>query len=118
MQSYIEAYNIPAEKYNSAGACAKRLLKDVRILTYINKIMSETGFSEVYADKQLSFLMTQNAELPVKLGAVKHYNELKQRINRKLEIAVDKDTATLLGLIDGSTKGKLPSSTESEEAGE
>lgn len=37
---------------------------------------------------------------------------------REHEHSLDKETATLLGLIDGSTKGKLPDREESEDAGE
>lgn len=84
-QSYIEAYSVPASKYNSAGACAARLLKDVKILAYIDNIMAECGFNNQHANKQLSFLMTQNAELGVKLGAIRHFNDLKQRITQKIE---------------------------------
>jgi len=88
VQSYIEAYDIDVTskgKYAAAGRGANRLLKNAKILAYINDIMEETGFSNEFADKQLSFIMTQNAELGVKLGAIKEFNVLKKRITNKLE---------------------------------
>lgn len=86
IQSYIEAYDISPSKYQSAGACASRLLKNVKILAYINKILEKTGFSDEFADKQLSMLMTQNADFKSKLGAIKEYNALKMRITKKHEV--------------------------------
>ena len=86
VQSYVEAYDIDLTKkgqYSAAGAGACRLLKNTKILAYINKIMSETGFNDAHADKQLSFLMTQNAELGVKLGAIREFNALKARIVKR-----------------------------------
>ncbi|MCK5617116.1 hypothetical protein KAR91_85425, partial [Candidatus Pacearchaeota archaeon] len=88
VQSYIEAYNVPPTRYSSAGACASRLLKDVKILTYINNILEETGFSDEFADKQLSFLMTQNSDFKSKLGAIREFNVLKQRVTKKIDTTV------------------------------
>lgn len=117
VQSYIEAYNLKSAQYASAGAGASRLLKNVKILAYINDIMEKIGFNDAHADKQLGFLMTQNAELGVKLGAIRHFNDLKQRIVQKIDLGLDKNTITLLGLIDGSSKGKLPDKQEEKDAG-
>lgn len=88
VQSYIKAYGINTDKqgsYSTASSSAKNLLKKHHILAYINEIMSETGFSDQFADKQLSFLMTQNAELGTKLGAIREFNALKKRIIKKME---------------------------------
>lgn len=88
VQSYIEAYDVAASKYASAGAGSSRLLKNGKILAYINDIMTKIGFNDAHADKQLGFLMTQNAELGVKLGAIRHFNDLKQRITQKIEAQI------------------------------
>ena len=91
VQSYVEAYDIDLTKkgqYSAAGAGACRLLKNAKILTYINDIMTTTGFNDAHVDKQLSFLMTQNAELGVKLGAIREYNALKTRIIKKIDANV------------------------------
>lgn len=44
-------------------------------------------------------------------------NRAGWRDKSETEIKVAKETATLLGLIDGSTKGKLPTKQEVEQAG-
>jgi phage terminase small subunit len=119
-QSYIEAYDIDTTKkgaYTGAKASAGKLLTNTNILAYIDEIMEHTVLNDQFADKQLGFLITQNAELNVKLGAIRHYSDLKQRIKNKLEIGMDKETATLLGMIDGKGKGHLPTSGEAKEAG-
>jgi len=86
VQSYIEAYNVKPRNYNSAKTGARRLLTKGYILAYINDIMEEVGFNGAHADKQLGFLMTQNAEMGVKLGAIKEFNALKSRIVKKVEL--------------------------------
>ncbi len=91
VQSYIEAFNIPPSKYQSAATLAARLLKKVHILDYINEILVKTGFSDEFADKQLSMLMTQNADFKSKLGAIKEYNALKTRIVKKIDTNVTGD---------------------------
>jgi hypothetical protein len=83
VHSYIKAYDIDVSKqgaYESAGTCASRLLKNVYILAYINKLLENEGLNDVFVDKQLLFLITQNADFSNKLGALKEYNKLKQRI--------------------------------------
>lgn len=87
VQSYIEAFNVPPSRYPSAASGAYKLLKKPHILAYINKILTETGFSDEFADKQLSMLMTQNADFKSKLGAIKEYNVLKKRITNKTELS-------------------------------
>ena len=42
-------------------------------------------------------------------------NELGQKDKQEIEHSLDKPTATLLGLIDGDSKGKLPDSKENED---
>lgn len=113
VQSYIEAYNVKPTQYNTAKVNAAKLLTNANILAYINELL-ELRLNDVQADKQLSFLITQNAELNVKLGAIKEYNILKQRITKKIQHSLDEPTATLLGLIDGSSKGKLPTKQEND----
>ena len=88
VQSYIEAYDYDIAKpnaYKSAASCAHKLLKNADILAYIDEIMTEIGFNEGHADKQLGFLMTQNSEMGVKLGAIKEFNALKTRIVKKMQ---------------------------------
>lgn len=120
VQSYIEANDVDLSKknaYNVAKTQAGRLLSNVDINKRI-AFLIEAELNDLQVDKQLSFMVAQNADLKVKLGAVKEYNVLKQRITNKHEHSVDEETATLLRLVDGSSKGKLPTSQEIEEAEE
>jgi hypothetical protein len=43
-------------------------------------------------------------------------NELDQADKQDIDLGLNKDTITLLGLIDGSSKGKLPTKQEDEDA--
>lgn len=118
--AYAEAYHIDLSTkrgYQTAASSAFNLLKNTDILAYINKLLDAT-INEQFVDKQLAFLIIQSADFHVKLGAIKEYNVLKQRVKKKLDInlGLSKETATLLGLIDGGTKGKLPTRKEIKEA--
>lgn len=82
VQSYAEAYGCEANA--SARVNASKLLTNANILTYINEILETGPINDAFADKQLGFLMTQNADKNVKLGAIKHYSDLKQRVTQKV----------------------------------
>lgn len=88
-QAYIEAYDIQVKTnkdYMSAAAAASRLLKSVKVLARINELLELRGLNDAFVDKQLEFLVTQNAELPTKLASIKEYNKLKSRILDKSEV--------------------------------
>lgn len=92
VQTYIEVYEPPKNKQNwYAQACvsASEILSNPKVCKRINEILEETGFSDVHVDKQLSFLLTQHADLGTKLGAIKEYNKLKARILNKLDVMSD-----------------------------
>ena len=94
VQSYIEAYEPNQTKpnwYKSACSSASRLLSSVKVIQRINDILKETGLNDAFIDKQLSFLITQHADFTNKLGAIKEYNKLKQRITDKSEVNVKVD---------------------------
>lgn len=99
--------------YNTVKTLASKLLTNGNVLAYINELLDLT-LNDVHVDKQLAFLVTQDSELNVKLGAIREYNALKTRITNKLQVGLDKPTATLLGLIDGDSKGKLPDKGEED----
>ena len=93
VQSYAEAFNKDITKksgYSTARTEASKLLTYPNILVYINELLDLT-LNDAHVDKQLAFLITQSAELGVKLGAVREFNALKQRITKKFEGAVSID---------------------------
>lgn len=88
VQSYASAYNVDLNTksgYNSAKSSATRALKNPRILRRINDLLEAAGLNDVNIDKQLYLLVNQNADFKAKLGAIKEYNKLKQRITDKVE---------------------------------
>ena len=89
-QSYIEAYNIDVSKpgaYASARTKAYQLLTNGDILKHIDSLLDLRGLNDQFVDKQLEFVITQNADLKVKVSAIKEYNNLKKRITSKLEVS-------------------------------
>lgn len=88
VESYVEAYDVDKSKpnwYKSAAASASRLLKKANVLLEINKLLEADGLNDPFVDKQLRFLITQNADLRTKLGAIGEYNKLKIRITKKID---------------------------------
>ena len=84
-QSYIEAYDINTSSpgaYKSAQASASRLLSNVIILRRINDLLELRGLNAPFVDKQLEFLITQNADFGSKIRAIQEYNQLQQRISK------------------------------------
>ena len=87
VQAYAKAYGIDLSTrgaYQSAKSAASRLLTNVNLLAYINELL-EVVLNEAHVDKQLAFLVTQNADFGAKLGAIKEFNALRQRITKKFE---------------------------------
>lgn len=116
-ESYIEAYNIDLTRkgaYAGARASASRLLTNANILARINELLETGILNDEFVDKQIAFLITQNAELGTKLGAIKEYNALKQRITKKLKVDVTnpaRDVLEAAGLLEQDDDGQTPSDT-------
>ena len=112
-QAYIEAYDIDIKHkgaYASARTCASNLLTNLNILDRINELLELGGLSNERVDKELLFLITQDAEFSAKLGAIKEYNQLKNRIQKKLEIGLEN--------IEGITVEIINPREENEDAPE
>ncbi|MBW2648116.1 MAG: hypothetical protein JRE23_18550 [Deltaproteobacteria bacterium] len=86
VQSYLEAYDpkVKPGYYKVAQNAAHRLLTKAIINSRI-AFLIEAELNDLQVDKQLSFMVAQNADLKVKLGAVKEYNALKQRVINRME---------------------------------
>ena len=105
-QSYIEAYE-PKQVgnwYNSARADASRMLTRDNVCKRINELLETGGFNDENVDKQHMFLLNQFADLKSKLGAIKEYNALKQRVvskqvNLNVDVNVDSSLKELTEII-------------------
>lgn len=91
-QAYIEAYAIDTTKkgaYTGARASASRLLTKANILGEINNILESAVLNDEFVDKQIAFLITQNADFSSKMSAIKEYNALRQRITKKMKVEIN-----------------------------
>lgn len=89
VQSYIEAYEPDQSNknwYQNACSSASQLLSNIKVFNRINELLTESGLNDVAIDKQLAFLINQHDDFANKLGAIKEYNKLKQRIVEKKDI--------------------------------
>jgi PIN domain nuclease of toxin-antitoxin system len=89
VKSYAKVYSIDLTKkssYKVAKAAASRMLTNVNLLDYMNKLLDDMGLNKVHVDKQLAFLITQNAELGIKMAAIREFNKLRQRIEDKTKV--------------------------------
>ena len=91
-QSYIEAYGIdPSEKgaYLRARVEASKLLTKPNILKRIDDYFEAGGLNDSFVDKQLEKLITQDADYKTKLGAIREYNALRSRIQKKIDLTTN-----------------------------
>lgn len=85
--SYVEAYGIDLSvkgQYNVARNGAAQNLTKSNILDYIRSLY-DTVLNDEIIDNELTFLIMQSADFRTKLGAIKEYNQLRQRITKKIE---------------------------------
>lgn len=90
VQAYIEVYE-PNQKetnwYKTACASASQILSNIKVCQRINELLQEQGLNNEFIDKQLLFLATQHSDYTNKLGAIREYNKLKERIVDKLKLS-------------------------------
>lgn len=92
-QCYLKVYgeeyfkkNNKQMSYMAAIACASRLLTKANVIARINELLETGGFNEENVDKQHLFLINQHADFKTKMAAIKEYNELKGRIQKKVQV--------------------------------
>jgi hypothetical protein len=84
-QSYITAYDVKVGQgkgFTSYDTCryrAHELLTNHNVLKRIDQLLEAAELNDTFVDKQLGFLVAQNAEFRPKLGAIQEYNKLKKR---------------------------------------
>lgn len=94
VQAYIKAYDIDLSKknaYHTARVSAHDLLTKPNVTTRINEIFEAHGLNDTFVDKQLEKLIVQDADFTNKMSAIKEYNNLRQRITKKLQLGNDPD---------------------------
>lgn len=98
VQSYIEAYSPKrvGNWYNNAKTAAYELLTKPHITARINEIFEARGLNDVFVDKQLEKLITQDASFDAKVRGIQEYNKLRGRITEKRKHEFEGvDTGTL-----------------------
>lgn len=88
VEAYAEAYDLDMSKgpdYNTARTNASRLLTNANILKRIDELLELGPLNNTTVDKQLAFVITQNADLSSKVAAIREYNKLKARITEKID---------------------------------
>ena len=91
-KSYMKVFKNVS--YDSARVKWSQLLANVNILDYINKILDWLEVSEPIADRELAKLILQDEEKGVKLQALKHFNDLKVRIEKARQKALNDNDIT------------------------
>ena len=89
VQAYVEAYNVDQCKpnwYKTAKAAASRLLANVNLLYYMDQLLEADSLNDAFVDKQIRFLITQNADFTAKMHAIREYNKLRSRVNKKIDV--------------------------------
>lgn len=92
--SYAVAYEIDAflhgtedqkANYFTCAVSASRLLKNDKIRSRLVDLLNES-LEDRKVDAELAKMVFQNKELNTKLGAIREYNKLKQRITEKTDV--------------------------------
>ncbi len=114
VQSYLEVYDVDRTKpkwYETACQCASQLLSNPKVFNRINELLEEQGLNDAFVDKQLSFLLAQQSDFTNKLGAIREYNKLKQRIIDK----IDHKVTVVEPILGGTSNGKISSNDSNSE---
>jgi len=91
VRCYEQAYNHPIKNKIDYAACMSRgnyLLKRPQMVLYLSELMSTYVLNEVAVDQQLKFLIMQGADLKAKLGAIREFNKLNNRIQDRLLVGI------------------------------
>ena len=92
-QAYIESFGVDINKkgaYASARTQAYTLLTKHDIMARIRELLELGPLNDVSMDRELAFIAYQSADMPSKLGAIREFNKLKQRITDKLQLDIPK----------------------------
>lgn len=86
-------------------------------------LLNYEGYSEEFMDtikaakSRIEQYYEEHLTQPGAAGSIFALKNFHWKDKQTQEHVIDKDTATLLGLIDGNSKGQLPNRQEAEDAG-
>ncbi len=83
-RSYIEAYGLSNDQYNSAVKCASRLLTNADIQKRVNELLDEC-LDDRIVDRELVKVILQNDDLGAKIAGIREYGRLRNRTAERLE---------------------------------
>ena len=89
--SYAAAYGFDLTKkgaYDVCGVSAFDTLKKPKIKAYQSKLLDASGLSDIFVDKELVKLITQDMDFGAKIRAINEYNRLKGRHTKNLNLNV------------------------------
>lgn len=92
VQAYLEVYDIDTSKpwwYKTACVCASQLLSNTKVYTKINEMLEDAGLNDNFVDKQMLFLISQQADFTAKAKMIAEYNKIKQRVTKKIDVNVN-----------------------------
>ena len=58
------------------------------VTAYINALLEDLVLNEVFVDRQLAYLIQQNSDYGTKLGAIREFNALRGRVQKKLDLNI------------------------------
>lgn len=71
--------------HKQCSACASRMLSNVRITPHLNRLFNEM-LNDERVDRELAKLIVDPHDRTAKLGAIREYNSLRQRITKKIDL--------------------------------
>lgn len=92
------------EEYHKCGVMAHNNLRKEKLREYINALLV-SKLNDTTVDAQLTKLLLNSRKDDVKLNSIKVYNDLKQRIVKKIDITTA--NRPLVGLSDEELKNML-----------
>lgn len=77
------------QSYHAVRSNAYELLTKTDILAYINELLDSYVLNDTQVDKQLAYVIYQQADLRAKIAGIKEYNQLKVRIKDRMAESVE-----------------------------
>lgn len=102
-EAYLAVY--PDVGRTTASANSSRLLGNAKILARIEELLNSEALNDQIVDAHLSLLLRQMGDYKTKLGAIREYNKLKQRITEKIDHTI----------VDRSEQGEKITASEFEK---